>query len=87
MILWGTGFGATTPAAPDGQVLPAAAYPLMGVTVTVGGTPVSVLAPGLAAVYQIAIQVPAGMANGDYPVVAAVNGISSPSAVKLTVQQ
>ena len=63
----------------------------MGVTVTVGGTPVSVLgaalAPGLAAVYQIAIQVPAGMANGDYPVVAAVNGISSPSAVKLTVQQ
>lgn len=91
VILWGTGFGATTPAAPDGRIVPASGgYALNGVTVTVGGLAANVvgaaMAPGLAGVYQIAIQVPATLANGDSAVIATVGSATSPSA-KLTVQQ
>jgi uncharacterized protein (TIGR03437 family) len=61
------------------------------VSVTVGGKPATVygaaLAPGYAGLYQIAIQIPASLANGDYPVVATIDGISSPSTTLLTVQQ
>jgi len=75
IILWGTGFGATTPAAPDGQVAPQGTYTVSGVNVTVGGQPVSVLgaalSPGYAGLYQTAIQLPSGMANGDYEVIVA----------------
>jgi uncharacterized protein (TIGR03437 family) len=91
IILWGTGFGTTTPPAPDGQVVPPGAYTLDGVSVTLGEQPVNVLgtamSPGLAGVYQIAIQIPASLANGNYPVVATVNGTQSPSSVLITVQK
>jgi uncharacterized protein (TIGR03437 family) len=45
------------------------------------------LSPGSAGLYQVAVTVPASLANGDYPVVATVAGVSSPAGVKLTVQQ
>ena len=90
IILWGTGFGVTTPSAPGGQVVPSGAYTLNGVKVTVGGQPVAVLgaalASGLAGVYQIAIQLPAALADGDYPVVATINGAQSPASIFLTVK-
>jgi uncharacterized protein (TIGR03437 family) len=61
------------------------------VSVTVGGEQATVygaaLAPGYAGLYQIAIQIPASLANGDYPVVATINGVSSPSTTMFTVQQ
>jgi uncharacterized protein (TIGR03437 family) len=44
------------------------------------------LAPGFAALYQIAIQIPAGLSKGDYPVVASINGAQSPSTTLITVQ-
>jgi uncharacterized protein (TIGR03437 family) len=93
LILWGTGFGPTSPAAPIGEVAPTnAPYPTAELpTVTVGGTKATVygaaLAPGFAALYQIAIQVPTTLANGDYPVVAGIGGVSSPSTTLITVQQ
>ena len=37
-------------------------------------------------VYQIAIQIPASMPDGDYPIVATVNGVQSPANFSLTVQ-
>lgn len=90
IVLWGTGFGATNPSAPDGQVVPAAAYSVNGVVVALGGQPVTVLgtalAPGLAGVYQIAIQLPPNLPNGDYEIVATVNGVASPTSVLLNVQ-
>jgi len=90
IILWGTGFGATTPAAPDGQVAPQGTYTVSGVNVTVGGQPVSVLgaalSPGYAGLYQTAIQLPSGMANGDYEVIVARNGVQSASGLHITVQ-
>lgn len=91
VILWGTGFGPTTPAAPSGQPTPSGSYTVSGVTVTVGGLPAQVLgaalSPGSAGLYQVNITLPASLANGDYPVVATAGGVQSPSGVKLTVQQ
>jgi uncharacterized protein (TIGR03437 family) len=91
IILWGTGFGATTPAAPSGQVTPPNMYEVSGVTVTIGGVQatnvVTALSPGSAGLYQVNLTVPSSLANGDYPVIATVNGVSSPAGVELTVQQ
>jgi uncharacterized protein (TIGR03437 family) len=96
IVLWGTGFGPASPTAPVGSLVPAgsilnAASP---VTVTVGGVPATVygvaLAPGLAGTFQVAIQIPPGLPNGDYPVIATAGGIQSPvnaATGTITVQQ
>jgi uncharacterized protein (TIGR03437 family) len=64
-------------------------YTVSGVTVTIGTAPTTVygtaIASGLAGVYQVAIQVPASLASGTYPLVATVNGVQSP-AVSFAVQ-
>lgn len=95
IILWGTSFGPTSPAAPTGVELPSS--PLYStpsstpVTVTIGGQPATVyqnsatLAPGFAGLFQVIAQVPAGLGNGDYAVVATVNGAASPATAMLTV--
>lgn len=61
------------------------------VTATIGGQPAAVsgaaLSQGLAALYQIVVTVPAGLANGDYPIVATINGAASPGNVMLTAHQ
>jgi uncharacterized protein (TIGR03437 family) len=93
IILWGTGFGPTSPSAPAGAETPSTTTynTATAVSVTVGGKPTTVygaaLAPGYAGLYQIAIQIPASLANGDYPVVATINGAQSPSTTMITVQQ
>jgi uncharacterized protein (TIGR03437 family) len=93
LILWGTGFGPTTPAAPVGGVVPAngTTYSTTDkVTVTVGGVPATVygaaLASGFAALYQVAIQVPASVASGDQFIVAQVGGVSSPATTLINIQ-
>ncbi len=93
IILWGTGFGQTNPAAPAGVETPSDTiyYAADAVTVTVGAVPAvgygAALAPGYAGLYQVAVQIPPSLANGDYPVVAAVSGAQSPSTVLITVQE
>ncbi len=93
VILWGTGFGPLAPAPPPGAEVPAdktystATLP----SVTVGGAAAKVygaaLAPGFAGLYQVAIEVPASLANGDWPVVASVGGVQSAAGVVLSVQK
>src|ERR1039458_5829326 len=79
------------PASTAGQITPSNLYSVNGVVVTVGSVPVTAsataLSPGSAGLYQVVIQVPSSLANGDYPIVATVGGVQSPSGVKLTVQQ
>jgi uncharacterized protein (TIGR03437 family) len=93
IILWGTGFGATSPAAPAGLQVPSdAVYNTANpVAVTVGQTTATVygaaLAPGYAGLFQVAIQIPGGLANGDYPVVATISGVPTPGTATITVQQ
>jgi uncharacterized protein (TIGR03437 family) len=96
LILWGTGFGPTTPATLPGYVTPSdQTYSTAPVTVTVNGVAATVygtaLASGFAGLYQVAIQVPASLGNGDWPIVATagsaalLNTVSSPSGVLLSV--
>jgi uncharacterized protein (TIGR03437 family) len=93
IILWGTGFGPTSPSAPVGTETPSTSTynTATAVTVTVGNQPAKVygaaLAPGYAGLYQVAIEIPGALANGDYPVVATVAGAQSPSTTLITVQQ
>jgi len=92
IILWGTGFGSTTPAAPFGMQVPADTvyWTASQVSVTVGGISAQVygaaLASGFAGLYQVAIQIPPSAPNGDLPVIATINSVQSPSSVLITVQ-
>ncbi len=93
LILWCTGLGPTAPAAPPGVPVPSdklystSTLPsvlINNVAATVYG---AALAPGFAGLYQVAIQVPASLADGDWPVVAGIGGASSPSGVVLSVRR
>jgi uncharacterized protein (TIGR03437 family) len=90
ITLWGTGFGPTDPPVPAGQ-LPGAgagAPTLKPVSVKLNAADISVLGSALSGypgVYQIAIEIPS-VADGDYLLVADVNGVSSPS-VTLSIRQ
>ncbi len=93
LILWATGFGPTTPAAPGGVAVPSdktyatATLP----SISIGNIPAAVagaaLAPGSAGLYQIAITVPASLADGDWPIQATIGGVSSPAGTLLSVHQ
>jgi uncharacterized protein (TIGR03437 family) len=93
IVLWGTGFGPTSPSAPDGVETPSGTtYNTADtVSVKVGGETATVygaaLAPGFAGLYQVAIQIPASLTDGDYPVVATISNAQSPSTVLITVQK
>jgi uncharacterized protein (TIGR03437 family) len=91
IILWGTGFGPSSPiATPAGQVItaaPASPGNLAGITVTIGGVPAAISYAGitLSGLAQINVTVPAGLANGDAAVVASVGGVSSPASATIAV--
>jgi uncharacterized protein (TIGR03437 family) len=93
IILWGTGFGPTNPTPPQGEQTPSTATYLTSTLPTIEIDNVSAtvygaaLAPGFAGLYQVAIQVPASLGNGNWPVVATIGGVSSPTGMVLTVQQ
>ncbi len=91
IVLWGTGFGPTSPAAPTGIAVPGdkayATSSLPGITIdnvtaTVYG---AALAPGSVGLYQIAIQVPPSLADGDWPIQALIGGVASPAGTILSV--
>lgn len=76
--LYANGLGATNPTAPAGVVWNGA-YPiddLSRVKVSIAGRPVAVLFAGLVypGLYQINVQVPAGLGVGELPIVMAVDG-------------
>jgi uncharacterized protein (TIGR03437 family) len=92
LILWGTGFGPTTPVVASGIQVPSdgTLRNCSTVTVKLGNTSPAVygcaLSPGYAGLYQVVITMPATMADGDYPITATVNGVTSPSGVILSVK-
>ena len=91
IILWATGFGPTMPAAPTGVSVPASGgYPTASApTVTINNTQATVygaaLAPGSSGLYQVAIQVPTTLTDGDWPIQATIGGVSSPTGIVLSV--
>lgn len=91
IVLWATGCGPTSPATPAGvpvpgdQIYATASTPV----VTIDNVPAVVyggaLTPGSAGLYQIAIQVPNTLADGDWPIQVSIGGASSPAGAVLTV--
>jgi uncharacterized protein (TIGR03437 family) len=93
IILWGTGFGPTTPVPPAGMTVPTTqtysttALPTISVNLVPATVYGAALAPGYAGLYQIAFQVPASLPNGSYQVVLAIGGTPSTNVPNLTVAQ
>jgi uncharacterized protein (TIGR03437 family) len=88
LVLWGTGFGPTTPPVPAGTVVsgvPIGTTP----TVTVGGVSVpvlnSILTTGSAGLYQITIQLPANVPSGSVAIQASVGGAQTQSGATIFV--
>jgi uncharacterized protein (TIGR03118 family) len=88
IVLYGTGFGPTTPSVPDGQLLTAALNLTTLPIMTFGGNPAQVTFAGLVSpgLYQINVTVPSSAPNGDVQVLAQAGGQTSPVAL-ITVQQ
>ncbi len=93
IILWGTGFGPTTPEVPTEVETPTdTTYSTSTLpTITIDNVPAKVygaaLAPGFAGLVQVAIQVPSTIGNGEWPVVAKIGGVQSASGLVLSVQE
>jgi uncharacterized protein (TIGR03437 family) len=93
LVLWGTGFGPTTPQPPAGVAVPGdqayttSTFP----SVTINNVPATVfgaaLSPGSVGLYQIAIQAPAALADGDWPIQATIGGVTSPAATILSIHR
>ena len=91
IVLWATGFGPTVPAPPTGVAVPGdQTYATSSqVSVTIDNVAAMVygaaLAPGSVGLYQIAIQVPSSLADGDWPIQALIGGVMSPAGTILSV--
>jgi uncharacterized protein (TIGR03437 family) len=90
IVLWGTGFGATTPAVAAGTTVSGAPAVVTEPTVTVGGLAVpvigTVLTKGSAGLYQVTIQLPANVPTGAVAVQASVGVVQTPAGVLLFVE-
>lgn len=93
ITLWGTGFGPTTPATPAGMVIPSTqTYNTITLpTATLNNSEITVLGaaltPNSAGLYQVNVQIPSPLADGDYPVQVSIGGMTSPVGLILSVQQ
>lgn len=88
IVLYGTGFGVTNPATPEGMLITTALPLATTPTITIGSTAAQVAFAGLtyAGLYQINVTVPASTASGDVPVVALVGSTASPSGAAIAVE-
>lgn len=88
IVLYGTGFGVTNPAASEGKevttALPLATTPTITIDSLAAQVPYSALT--YAGLFQINVIVPASSASGDVAVVALVGTTASPSGVVIAVQ-
>lgn len=93
IVLYGTGFGQTTRPGPTptGVVVTTANQidtSPTNLTVTIGGQPAAVQFAGItiAGVWQLNVVVPLGLAPGDYPVAATVQGQPTQTSPQITIQ-
>lgn len=88
IVLYGNGFGATTPAVTNGQIVTAPLSLATTPVVTFNNVPAKVTYAGLAAsgLYQINVQIPSPLPDGDAAVVAQVGGVSSPAGALITIK-
>lgn len=89
VVLYANGLGPVSSPQADGAVTTGLVNTTTPATVTIGGQPATVefsgLAPGFVGLYQLNVEVPAGIGTGLQPVVVSIGGVDSP-AVNLPVQ-
>jgi uncharacterized protein (TIGR03118 family) len=88
VVLYGNGFGATSPAAINGQVLAGAASMVQTPTISFNGINGTVVFAGLSAtgLYQFNVTIPSNSADGEVVVLGTTMGVIAPQAV-LTIRQ
>jgi uncharacterized protein (TIGR03118 family) len=88
ITLYGTGFGATNPATPNGQVISQALNLGITPTVTIEGMVAKVAFAGLTGtgLYQLNVVVPAGLPSGDALVVALIGNTETQVSAFITIQ-
>lgn len=88
IILYGTGFGATTPATNSGQEVTTPAILTNSTRVRIGGRDAEVVWAGIisAGLYQLNVRVPDNVSTGDAMLIADIAGVSSQSDVFLTIE-
>lgn len=90
LLIFGTGFGPTNPAVPTDRVVSGAPAITTPVRIRFGQTVASFAGTGnlvAAGLYQFNVTVPATLANGEYPLIAEVGGVSSSDNVYIPVQR
>ena len=94
VTLFGTGFGPTKPPLATGEIPGAAANLANAVSFSVGGIAVAAqdvfyagAAPCCAGLYQFAVRLPDNLPDGNAPVTAAVQGVSTPSGPFLAIRR
>jgi uncharacterized protein (TIGR03437 family) len=90
IVLYGTGFGTTNPAVPNGQLVSGSPSVVTMPTIQVNGQNATVVYGGLvsqsAGLYQFNVTLPTGLPSGDQAITASINGVTSPSGVFVTIQ-
>jgi uncharacterized protein (TIGR03437 family) len=89
IILYATGFGATLPPTPSGQIVPSApVVDLSAINLTIGGRPAQVQWAGIvgAGLWQLNVQVPADVPAGNAAVVAHIGGKSTQGGAFIAIQ-
>ena len=93
LIVYGISFGATNPAVPAGLPATDLSRTTAAPVITLGGTTLPDanilyvgLSPGTAGLYQVNIQIPANLPDGDYPFVLSLGSASTPVGGYITVK-
>ncbi len=88
IVLFGTGFGVTSPAPVSGGVVSTPAPLLLTPAILFDNVPGKVVFAGLIAtgVYQFNVVVPSGLPDGNVPVVASTGGYSSPALILTSIK-
>lgn len=89
IMIYGTGFGPTTPAVATGQLVTTAEpLPAGSVQFTIGGISANVAYAGLteSGLYQFNVTVPPGLAAGNAAVVATIGGIQTQTGISILIQ-
>jgi uncharacterized protein (TIGR03437 family) len=90
ILLFGSGFGPTTPPIVNGELLSGAPALSSPVTIRFGtSAPVTPAFAGLSAtgLYQFNVRVPDDVPNGEAEVIATINGVSTPANARIAVQR